>query len=102
MSEEHRKRAIEWYLYLRSEHPLPPAKLIQARHYQPAKTRTTAPIEQNPGPSSTAPASAPMKAFGTAQAGQDAHDTPRIYTRLSYNPLRTRGWLRRKAPVPKN
>jgi hypothetical protein len=50
MSEEHRKRAIEWYLYLHSEQPTPPAKLIQARHYQPAKTRTTAPTEQNPGP----------------------------------------------------
>ena len=70
MNEEHRKRAIEWYLYLHSEQPVPPAKLIQDRHYQPAKTKTTTPIEQNPGPTSTAPDSSQKKASGTAQAGQ--------------------------------
>ncbi|MGN7251051.1 hypothetical protein [Arthrobacter sp. SAFR-014] len=50
MSEEHRKRAIEWYLYLHSEQPLPPAKLIGARHYRPGKTKATTPTEQEPGP----------------------------------------------------
>ena len=50
MSEEHRKRAIEWYLYLHSEQPLPPAKLTKTNHYRPAKTTPAAPTEQNPGP----------------------------------------------------
>ena len=50
MSEEHRKRAIEWYLYLHSEHPLPPAKLIKAKHYRPAKTQAVTTVEQEPGP----------------------------------------------------
>lgn len=62
MSEDHQKRAIEWYLYLHSEQPLPPAKLM--------------------APSFTAQASAPMKASGTAKAGQDDHDAPGIYTRF--------------------
>jgi hypothetical protein len=30
MSEEHRKRAIEWYLYLHNERPVPPTKPITA------------------------------------------------------------------------
>lgn len=49
MSEEHQKRAIEWYLYLHSEQPQPPAKLIKAHHYRPAMTKAT-PTEHEPGP----------------------------------------------------
>ncbi|CAH0176834.1 hypothetical protein SRABI83_01328 [Arthrobacter sp. Bi83] len=49
-SEEHQKRAIEWYLYLHSEQPRPPTKLIQDRHYGPAKTKASAPTERDPGP----------------------------------------------------
>jgi hypothetical protein len=45
----HQKRAIEWYLYLHSEQPVPPAKLISPRHYRPATTKTT-PAEHEPGP----------------------------------------------------
>lgn len=50
MSEEHRKRAIEWYLYLHSEQPLPPAKLIKAEHCRPARTEAIITTEQEPGP----------------------------------------------------
>lgn len=50
MGEEHRKRAIEWYLYLHSEQPLPPVKLVKPSHYRSAKTEAIVPIEQEPGP----------------------------------------------------
>ena len=50
MSEEHRKRAIERYLYLHGEHPLPPAKLIKTSPYRPARTTPAALTEQKPGP----------------------------------------------------
>ncbi|WP_251044785.1 hypothetical protein [Arthrobacter sp. ISL-5] len=49
-SEEHQKRAIAWYLYLHSEQPLPPGKLIKARHHNPPKPRTKTPAQQDPGP----------------------------------------------------
>jgi hypothetical protein len=50
MSEDHRKRAIKCYLYLHSEQPLPPAKLIQTSHYRQTKTTPAAPTGQDPGP----------------------------------------------------
>ena len=49
MSEDHQKRAIEWYLYLHSEQFRPPATLIEARHYNPPKTKAIQ-TEQEPGP----------------------------------------------------
>ena len=50
MSEVHQKRAIEWYLYLHSEQPIPPARLIETRHYTPPKPNATPRTEQDPGP----------------------------------------------------
>lgn len=50
MGEEHQKRAIEWYLYLHSEQPRPPATLIETSHYRPAKRTTQTLQEQEPGP----------------------------------------------------
>lgn len=85
MSQEHQKRAIGWYLYLHSEQPLPPAKLIETRHHRPPKTKATTPTEQHPGPELYSTRLSAEKAYGTAQAGQDAHDAPGIYV-LSYNP----------------
>lgn len=51
MPTEHQKRAVEWFLYTRSENPLPPTKLIRPEHHNPAKkpTRFT-PKEEPPGP----------------------------------------------------
>ncbi|MFJ4027261.1 hypothetical protein ACIPWF_21980, partial [Paenarthrobacter sp. NPDC089989] len=46
----HQKRAIEWYLYLHSEQPRPPTKLIETRHYRPTTTTTPASKEPEPGP----------------------------------------------------
>ncbi|GAB2710998.1 hypothetical protein ACX801_07000 [Arthrobacter bambusae] len=50
MSQEHQKRAIECYLYLHSEQPLPPAKPMETRHHRPPKTKATTPTQQHPGP----------------------------------------------------
>jgi hypothetical protein len=50
MNEARRKRAIEWYLYLHSEQPVAPVKLIQTNHYRLAQNKAVAPTEQNPGP----------------------------------------------------
>lgn len=82
MGEEHQKRAIEWYLYLHSEQPRPPATLIETSHYRPAKRTTQTLQEQEPGPELYSTGSAQTKASGTAPAGQDAPNTPGIYTRF--------------------
>ncbi|MFE4082847.1 IS1249 family transposase [Arthrobacter sp. NtRootA1] len=50
MSEDHQKRAIEWYLYLHSDQPRPPAKLIENRHYKPGRTNASTTTEPEPGP----------------------------------------------------
>jgi hypothetical protein len=49
MSEDRQKRATEWCLYLHGEQPLPPAKLINARHHSPPKTKAKAQPQQDPG-----------------------------------------------------
>lgn len=82
MSEEHRKRAIEWHLYLHSEQPLPPAKLIQASHYRTAKTTPRLLLSRTQALSSTAPTSTPTQGSGPANVRQEAHDAPEIYTRF--------------------
>jgi hypothetical protein len=38
MSEDHRRRAAEWWCYLHSTKPAPPATLIRPEHYKPAPT----------------------------------------------------------------
>ncbi|NLS10880.1 IS1249 family transposase [Nesterenkonia sp. MY13] len=35
LPEEHMRRAVEWFLYLRSEDPQAPHQLIEEHHYQP-------------------------------------------------------------------
>jgi hypothetical protein len=50
MSEEHRKRAIEWYLHLHSERPVPPTKLITADHYRPPQPDKARILDDQPGP----------------------------------------------------
>lgn len=50
MSEDHQKRAIEWYLYLHSEKPVPPAALIAAHHYEAPRTKQTMNADSDPGP----------------------------------------------------
>lgn len=42
LSEDHAKRAVEWFLYLNSQNPSPAHHLIEDHHYQPQK-----PPEQN-------------------------------------------------------
>ncbi|MFT4470371.1 IS1249 family transposase [Arthrobacter sulfonylureivorans] len=44
---ERRKRAVEWYLYQRSENPQPPWTLIRPEHHQPATT-TVKRVEDEP------------------------------------------------------
>ncbi|WP_426517504.1 hypothetical protein ACPPVQ_00470 [Diaminobutyricibacter sp. McL0618] len=60
MSEAHMKRAAEWFLTL---HEIP----IQDAHQL---------IQPAAAPAPEPPSSAPTKASGPAQAGQDEHDTP--------------------------
>jgi hypothetical protein len=49
MVEAHQRRAIEWWLYLHSEHP-DPAKVLTKHQQQPAKTPRPRYTEPNPGP----------------------------------------------------
>lgn len=49
MSEEHQRRAIEWWLYLHSEHP-DPARVLTEHQTRPAKTPRPATTEPDPGP----------------------------------------------------
>lgn len=50
MSDEHQKRAIEWYLYLHSEAPVPPARLIRPAHHTPPRPAARTTVEQPDGP----------------------------------------------------
>lgn len=50
MSEEHQKRAIEWYLYLHSESPVPPARLIRPEHHMPPRLPARTAPEHPHGP----------------------------------------------------
>ncbi len=82
MSEEHRKRAIEWYLYLHSEQPCHRPNSSKPSITVPPRPKPSPRPSRSPGPSSTAPDSAPTKDSGIAKDGQAAHDTPEIYTRF--------------------
>lgn len=50
MSEEHMKRAVEWFLYMRSEDPQPAWKLIRPEHYAQGKSRHQHMIDEQIGP----------------------------------------------------
>lgn len=50
MSEEHQKRAIEWYLYLHSESPVSPGRLIRPEHHTPTRIPAHTAAEQSDGP----------------------------------------------------
>lgn len=50
MSEKHQKRAIEWYLYLHSENPVPPAGLIRPEQHTPARLPAQTAVEHPDGP----------------------------------------------------
>ncbi|WP_456510293.1 IS1249 family transposase [Arthrobacter sp. TE12231] len=50
MNEEHQKRAIEWYLYLHSENPVQPARLIRPEHHTTARLPAQPAPEQPHGP----------------------------------------------------
>ncbi|NEE01675.1 IS1249 family transposase [Phytoactinopolyspora halotolerans] len=50
MTCEHQRRAIEWYLYLHSEHHKAPAKLINPEHYTPNTPRHREPRNEPIGP----------------------------------------------------
>ena len=47
--EEHMRRAVEWFLYLRNEDPQAPYQLIEEHHYRP-KLKSQAPAEEPIGP----------------------------------------------------
>ena len=47
MTEEHQRRAIEWWLYLHSEHP-DPARVLAEHQKQPRKTPRPALTEPDP------------------------------------------------------
>lgn len=50
MSEEHQKRAIEWYLYLHSESPSQPARLIRPEHHTPTRPPARTAVDHPHGP----------------------------------------------------
>ena len=50
MTEEHQKRAIEWYLYLHSENPAPPTGLIRPEHHTPPREPAQTDVEHPHGP----------------------------------------------------
>lgn len=50
MSEVHQKRAIEWYLYLHSENPVRPTRLIRQEHHTPKRLPAQPAPEQPHGP----------------------------------------------------
>lgn len=49
MREAHQRRAIEWWLYLYSEHP-DPARILAEHQQQPAKATRPRFTEPDPGP----------------------------------------------------
>lgn len=49
ISEEHMRRAVEWFLYLRSEDPQAPHQLIREHHYR-SQPKNPAPAEEPIGP----------------------------------------------------
>lgn len=49
LPEEHMRRVVEWFLYLRSEDPKPAHHLIEERHYRPQPKRPT-PVTEPIGP----------------------------------------------------
>jgi hypothetical protein len=50
MTEEHQRRAIEWWLYLHSDRPDPPASLIRPSHHNPNPTRPQSSDDEPLGP----------------------------------------------------
>jgi hypothetical protein len=49
MTEAHQRRAIEWWLYLHSDHP-DPARVLAEHQQRPAETPRPALTEPDPGP----------------------------------------------------
>lgn len=54
MTDDHRRRAVEWWCYLHSTKPAPPASLIRPEHYKPAPTKLVITDEPAPGDYGTA------------------------------------------------
>ncbi|MDQ4501217.1 IS1249 family transposase, partial [Sinomonas sp. ASV322] len=50
MSQNHMKRAVEWWLYTHSENPAPAHKLIRPEHREPPKRTPTTTEEERIGP----------------------------------------------------
>jgi hypothetical protein len=48
MTSAHARRALEWWLYLHSEHPKPPSTLIRPEHYTPAPPKPPTPEPDGP------------------------------------------------------
>jgi hypothetical protein len=89
MSEVHQKRAIEWYLYLHSETRSSPPGSSGKSTRPPNDSRHNQHPSNPTAPTNTAPAPAPKKAPGPAKAGQDAPNTPGIYTFCPMPPAAT-------------
>ena len=87
MSEEHQKRAIEWYLYLHSESPVPPARLIRPEHHTPTRTPAQTAVEQPDGPEEYGNASHRRgRPLGPRRMGRTPVTRPAFTHVLSYNP----------------
>ena len=50
MTEAHQKRAIEWFLYLHSENPVQPTRLIRPEHHTPHPLPAQAAPDEPQGP----------------------------------------------------
>ena len=61
LPDEHRRRAVEWYLHQRSENPQPAWKLIRREHHGPAKPPPSAIEDEPAGP----------EKIGTAAAAEE-------------------------------
>lgn len=50
LREDHARRAVDWYLYVRTLNPVPPAALVQPHHWEPPSTGKTRPRHEQIGP----------------------------------------------------
>lgn len=91
LPEGHMRRAVEWFLYLRSEHPKASHQLIEERHYR-ASPRAPHRLQKSSDPSSTRKPLLLRKDSGTGLVGQARASKPAGQPNPAprYNPKRTR------------
>lgn len=81
-SEEHHKRAIEWYLYLHNEIPAPPTGLIRPEHPAPKHLPTRTAPEQPHGSAEYGTAASAEEGLRAYKGWAGRPHTPDVYTRF--------------------